>query len=816
MDKQPPRRRGPVRTLAGAVLVLGLVVVLGLVGAGLVVQQRLDQDGLRQRVQREVLRQTGRALTLDALHVRLLPVPTLQADGIALANWAGHGRVEMLTAASATAHLALLPLLHHVVRLEGVTLTHPDLLLQRDADGTANWQMHRVVVPDDGASSGGGGGARWQVEIGSVRLRDGTVAWRDALKGWSGQVALDRLDGSGLAGEHPSVTLAGSHGGAGFDADVATGPLERLETVGRPGSPWPLTVSAREQAGGREVGRLSIAGTMADPARGRGFVLDVAGQASQLGALNALFPHGGLPAVDGLSLRTRVSDSGGDGRPVLQSLSLRTGAFRAGVLMRSQWMRDLSVRSLSVEAAALGAPLALVLDGSWRGQDTALHGTAGSLAGWQAGASAVPVSLELSVGDARARVDGTAGRSASDLHLALQAPALQRVLGSGPALTNLALNTRLQVGPVGQYSVSDLRLESRELDLSGSGTVQASTVPVVTATIGSTHADLDALRAGWKSPWRDRGGAAQAGPPSSSSSPAPASAQNEAVPFAALRLAELAIRLDAREIRFGGGLYRDLSARLAVQGGKLSLAPFSVAGPAGPIAGQLDADASARSVALKLNPAMVPAETLALLAGVTPALSGAVELVGDLHGTGDTVDVLAGSLSGQAGVSMVDGSAADGVLSKVVGRSVGPTEGRTAVRCLALPAHVQDGVAMLSSLALQTSRLDVQGHGTVGLRDGRLDLHLLPRLSLGGGGVSLPVHVGGTLGAPAPMLDPAAPGGRFALVIGPTGPAPDLCGPALQAARFGTPGPQPGPMAPDRPRKVPKPIDILRGLGLFR
>ena len=103
MDTQPTRRRGPVRTLAGAVLVLGLVLVFGLVGAGLVVQQRLDQDGLRQRVEREVLRQTGRALTLDTLHVRLLPVPTLQADGIALANWPGHGRPEMLTAASATA-----------------------------------------------------------------------------------------------------------------------------------------------------------------------------------------------------------------------------------------------------------------------------------------------------------------------------------------------------------------------------------------------------------------------------------------------------------------------------------------------------------------------------------------------------------------------------------------------------------------------------------------------------------------------------------------------------------------------------------------
>ncbi len=820
----PQRRRGPLRTLVGAVLVLALVAALLLVGTGLVVQRRLDQDGLRQRVERQVLRQTGRVLSLGALHLRLLPVPTLQADGVAFANWPGHGRPEMLSAASATAHVALLPLLHHVVRLEGVTLIRPDLLLQRDPDGSANWQMHRQVVSGGGSSSGGG--ARWQIEVGSVRLRDGRLSWRDALKGWTGDVVLDRLDGSGLAGSNPSVTLAGRHGAAGFDGDLATGALARLATADPAGAAWPVRLSARETAGGREVARLTVAGTATDPARGRGYVLDVAAQASQLTALDALFPHAGLPAVDRLSLRARVDD-GGAGRPVLQSVSLRTGAFQAGTLLRSRWLRSLSARSLSLEAAAPGAPVALALDGSWRGQEMTLRGTAGTLSGWQAGGDAVPVSLALAVGDTRAQVGGAAGRSVSDLHLAVQAPALQRVLGVGPALTDLALSTRLQVGPAGRYTVSELRLESRELGMGGTATVQVAAHPVVTAVIQSAHADVDALRAGWIGGRKDAAGTAPPGPallgpappgpaPAVPQPPAPP-AQGDAVPFAALRLADLAVRLDAQEVRLDGARYRNLSAHLSVQDGRLSLAPFSVAGPAGPIAGRLDADSSARSVALRLDPSMVPAETLASLAGMAPGLAGVVELVGDLHGVGDTVPALAGSLAGQAGASLVDGSVANALLSQVVGRPVGlPDGGRTAVRCLAVPAHVQDGVATLSSLALQTSRLDVQGHGTVGLRDGRLDLHLLPRLSLGAGGASLPVHVGGTLDLPAPALDPAAPGGRFALTIGPGGPAPDLCGPALQAARFGAPGPQPGPMALDRPRKAPKPIDILRGLGLFR
>ena len=812
-----PRRRSPLRTLAGAVLVLALLLTLLLVAAGLVAQERLDQDGLRLRVEREVLRQTGRRLALGTLRLELLPVPTLRADGLALANWPGHGEPEMLTADAVTAHLALLPLLHHVVRLEGVTLTRPNGVLQRDPDGTANWQMHRQAPPGGGSSSGGGG-VRWRIEIGSVRLRDGRLAWRDGLRGWTGAVTLDRLDGSGLAGHAPSVTLAGRHGGAGFDADLATGPLDRLLASTPAGGSWPLRISAREQADGREVARLSVAGTVADPGRGRGYALDVAAQASRLDALDALFPHAALPAVEGVSVRMRLDDAGA-ARPTVQSLDLRTGAFPAGALLRSRWLRDLSARSLSVQAGASGAKLALSLDGTWRGQNLALHGTAGTLSEWQAGAGAVPVSLELSVADARARLDGTAGRAGSDLRLAVQAPALQPVLGMGPALTALVLSTRLQIGPGDRYALSELSLESRELNLSGDAAAQGAAHPVVTAALASTHADLDALRAGWQ------GGPGAAGPahagavPSQPAPPPPAAtvgARSDAVPFAALRLAELSIRLDAQELRLGGARYRDLKAQLSVQDGRLSLAP-SVTGPAGAIAGRLEADASARSVGLTLQPSMVPAGTLAALAGVAPELAGTVELVGELHGTGDTVQAVAASLSGQAGASLVDGSIANRALSQVVGRPVGlPDGGRTAVRCLALPAHVRDGVATLPSLALQTGRLDVQGHGTVGLGDGRLDLHLLPRLSLGVGGASLPVHVGGTLGAPAPALDPAAPGGRFALTIGPGGPAPDLCGPALQAARFGAPGPQPGPLALDRPRKAPKPIDILRGLGLFR
>lgn len=846
-----PRGRGAVRTLVSALLVLALLSVLLLIGAALVVQSRLDEASLTQRIEREVLRQTGRRLTLEGLRVRLLPVPTLEARGVALDDWTGGLRPRMLTAAGVQAHLALLPLLRHAVRLEGVTLTQPDILLERNAAGQANWQLHKPASADTGGGSGGGGG-RWSLQIGSLRLLDGRLALQDALQGWSGAVEGLHVEASGLAGDRPAAAFSGRHGNAALDGDLRTGSLARLDRSDGSRTPWILRLTAHQRQNGQAVAGVSIDGTLSDPAHGRGYALDVAAQAQRLDSLNALFTHARLPDVAGLSLRARVTDAAPAGAPrgdpQLGFLSLRSGAFQAAALRPSRWTRDLSVAALSVDAKDRTTPVAVSLDGRWRDQPLALHGTAGTLGAWQQGAAGsgwgpVPLALELAAGTARGRVDGTAGSAGSDLRVAATVPALQPLLGAGPALTELTLSGRAQTQGGTALTLSDLRLASPQLALTGSATLLDVARPTLTAAINATHADLDALRAGWISP----AGAADAptGPPPSSGAPAaspgagphradvptsapattggpadrPATAPTAppTSPFAALRQADMAVRLDAHEVRFGGETYRDLAAQLAVQDGRLTLAPFTVAGPAGPIAGQLRAEASGH-VSLALQPSMIRAETLASWLGLSPLLSGTVELVADLQGTSATTQALAASLTGRAGASLVDGSIANAALAALVGRSAGLSQtGRTELRCLALPAQLSDGQARIAPIALQTRTLDLQGHGTVALGDGRLDLHLVPRLSIGTAGASLPVHVGGTLDAPQVALDPAAAGGRFTLTIGPGGPAPDACGAALQAARFGAAGPQPGPEpAAGRQHKAPKPIDILRGLGLFR
>ncbi|QKE90418.1 AsmA family protein [Lichenicola cladoniae] len=826
------RRRG----LLSRLLLVALVLLAIVVGIALVVQSQLDDNSLRLRIERDVLRQTGRRLTLGTLHVRLLPVPTIEADDIAFADWPGGRRPQMLTAGAVRAHVALLPLLEHVVRLEGLTLDRPDILLERAADGQANWQMHKPEQPagdDDGSS--GTHSAPWEIQVGSVRLLDGSVAWQDLLHGSTGAVAGLRADGSGLAGDHPAATLTGQHGGAGFMLDAKSGPLARLDDAQADGAAWPIRLVATERQQDRETGRLVIDGTFTNPARERGYALDVEAHLDHLDALNALFPHAALPAADALSLRTHMVDEAAadapHGQPELGFLSLHTGAFEVAPIVRSQApslsaLSSVLVSALRIDARDRTAPVDVALDGRWHDQALSLHGTAGTLAGWQGWQHGgtpqpAPLALDLSIGGATAQLHGTVGNAALDLLIAARAPSLRALLRQGPDLTDMVLAGHVQMQPGAAVTVSDLRLESHQLAMTGSASWLGGTHPTVTAALDAAHVDLDALRSGWGTMDKPAPRVSQPAGPAPSSPPAVPGPPGQVIPFAALRLADLAVQLDAHELKLRQQTYHDLVAKLSVQDGKLALAPFSVTGPAGPIAGQLTADADGQALAVVLQPSMISAESLQSIFGRPTTLRGVLELVAELHATGGTTDALLGTMSGHFGASLVNGAVSNASLSGLVGRSVGiPAGGETKLRCLAFPASVSNGVATLSTLALQTRQLDVQGHGTVALADGRLDLHLLPKLSVGVAGASLPVHVGGHLGEPQAALDPAAPGGRFALTIGPVGPMLDLCGPALAAARFGNPGPQPaadtGRSDPGRSHKIPKPIDILRGLGLFR
>ena len=382
--------------------------------------------------------------------------------------------------------------------------------------------------------------------------------------------------------------------------------------------------------------------------------------------------------------------------------------------------------------------------------------------------------------------------------------------------------------PAGQgVALRALTVSSPLLDAMGDLAIRIAPRPSLVGTLVLSRVDADAIRGALRSaraaqPTPVPAAPAQAAPAQGAVSGPPATAASEMVipdtplPWGVLRQADAALDLRANVIRWGGVDYRNASGRVSLQDGVGQLDNIVVTTPAGRVSfsASFDARAPAPPVNLNLQAGGISLDALLQAAGLPGGSDGTAELDVMLQATGVSPHALAASLTGHAGVALVDGEIANAALAASVGSVVKQASagldpaGRSHIRCLAVRADATGGVVNVSALKLDTSRLELTGGGTVNLADETLALHLHPLLRLGAAGVSAPLLVDGTLRHPLVALDPAAGSGRTSVVIGGLAGPADSCAPELTAARDGRPGPLPAEVAASN--KLPKPSDILR------
>lgn len=95
----------------------------------------------------------------------------------------------MATLGSVSASLRLLPLLSRHVAIDTLVLTVPDVALARKADGSNNWTFDRPAKD--------GGPAKpnpWSVSVGRLVVRDGQLAYADAVKDLAFTAKLGTID----------------------------------------------------------------------------------------------------------------------------------------------------------------------------------------------------------------------------------------------------------------------------------------------------------------------------------------------------------------------------------------------------------------------------------------------------------------------------------------------------------------------------------------------------------------------------------------------------------------------------------------------
>ncbi|MEM8588507.1 MAG: AsmA family protein [Pseudomonadota bacterium] len=118
------------------------------------------------RIVESIERETGRDATIESVSWRLLPSPSAQIEGLAIANVPDGQASAFLTLGTAEADVALWPLISGNVVVESVVVSDLTVALEEAEDGSVNWAFQgapaqpgddRDVAPNDDEAVGGGG-----------------------------------------------------------------------------------------------------------------------------------------------------------------------------------------------------------------------------------------------------------------------------------------------------------------------------------------------------------------------------------------------------------------------------------------------------------------------------------------------------------------------------------------------------------------------------------------------------------------------------------------------------------------------------------
>ncbi|MFQ5973908.1 MAG: AsmA family protein, partial [Alphaproteobacteria bacterium] len=234
-------------------LLVGFLVVIVLLGGAILIAPSLiDWNAYKGQISAQVEAATGRRLAIDGeLRLEILPTPSLAAGGVRLSNVEGAASEDMVRLRAALIQVALGPLFRGRIEVDTVVLVEPRIELERLSDGRTNWTLE-----PDGATPGPTpatapgeeevAGLRLPpIRFDDIRIRDGTVVFRDATTG--GVERIENINAKLVAG-----SLEGPFRGEG-ELEARGIPLEFKASIRRLAEDRAIPVNVELRAGGGEA-----------------------------------------------------------------------------------------------------------------------------------------------------------------------------------------------------------------------------------------------------------------------------------------------------------------------------------------------------------------------------------------------------------------------------------------------------------------------------------------------------------------------------------------------------------------------------------
>ena len=214
------------------------LLMLALVALGLIML--VPSEKVAEVAAGEFSRLTGRKLTLEgAVRPTLWPHLGVTTGPVSIANadWSGEG--PLLRAEGMEIRIDMATLFGGAVRVTGIALDAPVLLLETAADGRVNWDFSGA-----GGAGGGAAGEAMAFTLDRAVVSDGTVTWLDHAadrRGSVTEIALETaipdfagpvdLTAAARVNGQP-VTLRARVGGLAAFLDGVVGPLDLTATAG--------------------------------------------------------------------------------------------------------------------------------------------------------------------------------------------------------------------------------------------------------------------------------------------------------------------------------------------------------------------------------------------------------------------------------------------------------------------------------------------------------------------------------------------------------------------------------------------------------
>jgi AsmA protein len=837
------------RPLRIVLIAVAAVIVMG-VAAVAVVMTRFDPNAYKPDIVAAVKRATGRDLALNgAITLKPSLWPTIQVADVAFANPPGFSRPQMASLQNLELQLGLIPLLSGRFEIDRLVLIHPDILLETDAAGRTNWQLTPEASPSgpSGPQSVGksAGHAPTEVSVASIRIQDGTIAYRDDRTSKITTLAVPKLEATAASPDSPlHIEADATYNGTAFSIAGDTGSLVRLQDPGAT-TPWPVKLALTVGAA-----KISADGSLTQPLQGKGYTLAVSGTVPDTTALTPLLQGFVPPPLHDVTFAAKIADKGGP-VPEFSALTLHVGASDLGAQMPG-----LTLDHLDIAAAAPDQPAKADAGGKLGGQPISFKATTGPLAALLPGAkpSPFPIDAAIQVEGATASAKGTIANAqtltGANLAVAAQIPDLSTLSNLArrplPALKQIALQGALSDAPGGFRAGGTLHGLSLTLtggDLSGEAAIGLVPKPALTAKLQSKRVDVDALQAAIDHMPPQPPPPAGAHPPSPPPKREGRLFSDQPIPFDLLRIVDADLTLAIADLHGGGADYKAIDTHAVVTGGKLTVNPFAADLPGGHLTGSVSADATqtAPPVQIVLHAPGLALTTVLEAAHEPSFATGNLEVYANLRGSGNTPHAIAATLDGSLGLAIAGGTIDNRLLGSVLGKVMNTLNaldlvgkgGDSTLRCFGLRMDAAHGVGSIKPLALSSSLLTMTGTGTVNLGGETLAMTLAPQARIAGTGVVIPISVDGPIRDPAIKVNELGAAERNAgsvagAIIGNATPLgivggllggdklrgdnTDICPAALAAAR-GQALPAPGskPAAPSKP-DAPNPGTLLKNL----